>query len=261
MVRMNHEPGLVDAIAVSGLRSRLRSEPHRTSGKPTIVSPSTIRPDLVSIDQDGYVRTDFDPAQLSIRAFYKLMTALVVPRPIAWVSTRSADGVVNLAPHSFFTVACTDPPVVQFTSVGRKDSLDNVEATGEFVVNLATEALFEQVNATATDFPADVDEFAAVGLTPEPSLRVAPPRVAGSPAALECVLHATTSFGNCTVVFGRVVHAVVDTAALDGDHPRIEALAPLSRLGRDEWGTAGDVREITRIPFRDWPGHYRGASE
>ena len=190
------------------------------------------------------------------RAFYKLMTALVVPRPIAWVSTRSAEGVDNLAPHSFFTVACTDPPVVQFTSVGRKDSLRNVEATGEFVVNVATEALFEQVNATGTNFPSDEGEFDAVGVEREASLRVTPFRVARSPAAFECVLHATTSFGDCTVVFGRVVHAVVDSEVLDGDHPRIELLAPLSRLGRDEWGTAGRIREISRIRYDDWPGHY-----
>ena len=173
------------------------------------------------------VRTDFDPDVLGVRPFYKLLTATVVPRPIAWVSTLGADGVPNLAPHSFFTVACTDPPVVQFTSVGRKDSLNNVEATREFVVALTPEALFEQVNATGTDFPPGVDEFAAVGLTPEPSQRVAPPRVAESPVALECVLHSTVSLGNCTVVFGRVVLAAVDDAVLDGGHPVFERLAPL----------------------------------
>jgi flavin reductase (DIM6/NTAB) family NADH-FMN oxidoreductase RutF len=203
------------------------------------------------------VRTDFDPTAMPIRAFYKLMTALVVPRPIAWVSTRSTDGVDNLAPHSFFTVACTDPPIVQFTSVGRKDSLNNVEATREFVVNVACERLFEQVNATGTNFPAHVGEFDAVGIEREPSLRVAPFRVARSPAALECVLHATTSFGNCTVVFGRVVHVAVDADVLDGQHPRIDRLAPLSRLGLDEWGTAGRIRDISRIGYDDWPGHYR----
>jgi hypothetical protein len=112
---------------------------------------------------------------LGARGFYKLLTAVVVPRPIAWVSTRSADGVGNLAPHSFFTVSCVNPPMVQFTSVGKKDSLRNALETGEFVVCLATEALFEQVNATGTNFPAGVDEFAAVGLTAEPSALVAPP--------------------------------------------------------------------------------------
>ena len=202
------------------------------------------------------MRTDFDPAVLPVRPFYKLLTAVVVPRPIAWVSTVSAEGVVNLAPHSFFTVACTDPPVIQFTSVGRKDSLNNVEATREFVVALTPERLFEQVNATGTNFPPEIDEFAAVGLTQEPSERVRPPRVAESPVALECVLQGTVSFGNCTVVFGRVVLASIDSDVLDGDHPVFEKLAPLSRLGRDEWGLPPATREISRIAYSDWPDHY-----
>jgi flavin reductase (DIM6/NTAB) family NADH-FMN oxidoreductase RutF len=203
------------------------------------------------------MRVDFDPAGMPARDFYRLLNSVVVPRPIAWVSTTSAEGVDNLAPHSFFTVSCTDPPVVQFTSVGRKDSLNNVEATRELVVNLAPESLFEQVNATATDFPGDVDEFAAVGLEREPSLRVRPPRVAGSPVALECTMQGTVSFGSSTVVFGRVVHAAIDEAVLVEGHPEIERLRPLARLGRDEWSTIGEVRHIQRIKHRDWPGHYR----
>jgi flavin reductase (DIM6/NTAB) family NADH-FMN oxidoreductase RutF len=204
------------------------------------------------------VRTDFDPAQMPARRFYRLLNSVVVPRPIAWVSTISADGVDNLAPHSFFTVACVDPPVVQFTSVGRKDSLYNVEATREFVVNLAPEPLFEQVNATATDFPHGVSEFDAVGLSREPSTQVAPPRVADSPVALECRLHGTLSFGGSTLVFGRVVHAAVRSDVLDDSHPMVERLRPLARLGRNEWTTLGEVREISRIPHREWPGHYPG---
>jgi flavin reductase (DIM6/NTAB) family NADH-FMN oxidoreductase RutF len=202
------------------------------------------------------VRTDFDPAQMPPRQFYRLLTSVVVPRPIAWVSSLSADGVDNLAPHSFFTVACVDPPVVQFTSVGRKDSLHNVEATGEFVVNLAPEDLFEQVNATGTDFPHGVSEFDAVGLAREPSLRVAPPRVADSPVAVECVLHDTIGLGDSTVVFGRVVHAAVRTDVLDDTHPMIEKLRPLARLGRNQWSRLGEVVGISRIPHREWPGHY-----
>src|ERR1700681_3348540 len=96
----------------------------------------------------GMARLDITPAGIGEPAFYKLLTSVVVPRPIAWVSSRSAEGVENLAPHSFFTVAAIDPPVVQFTSVGSKDSLRNVEATGEFVVNLAPAWLFEQINAS-----------------------------------------------------------------------------------------------------------------
>jgi flavin reductase (DIM6/NTAB) family NADH-FMN oxidoreductase RutF len=204
------------------------------------------------------VRVDFDPTEMEARAFYRLINSVVVPRPIAWVSTLSAEGVANLAPHSFFSVSCVDPPVIQFTSVGRKDSLRNAEATREFVVNLAPEWLFEQVNATATDFPPDGDEFGEVGLEREPSLRVAPARVVGSPAALECVLQGTTSFGDSTVVFGRVVHIAIEEDVLVDGHPEIERLKPLSRLGRNEWGLLGEIRRIDRIKHRDWPGHYEG---
>jgi flavin reductase (DIM6/NTAB) family NADH-FMN oxidoreductase RutF len=201
-------------------------------------------------------RANFDPQELGVGPFYGLLTAVVVPRPIAWVSTRSALGVDNLAPHSFFTVAAIDPPVVQFTSVGRKDSLTNAQDTGEFVVNLAPAWMFEQINATATDFPGQESEFDAVGVQREASLRVAPPRVAGSPVALECKLHATSTIGSCTVVLGRVVNAAIDEAVLQDGHPEIERLAPLARLGRNEWSELGPIRDITRIPYTRWPGHY-----
>ena len=121
-----------------------------------------------------------------------------MPRPIAWVSTRSAEGVNNLAPHSFFTVAFVDLPILMFTSVGKKDSLRNVSETREFVVCLANEPMFEKINATATDFPSEISEFSEVGLTAEPSATVAPPRVVESPVALECVLHASVELGNST---------------------------------------------------------------
>ncbi|HWD01516.1 MAG TPA: flavin reductase family protein [Amycolatopsis sp.] len=198
------------------------------------------------------MRKDFDPAGIAPVAFYRMLTATVVPRPIAWVSTTSPDGVDNLAPHSFFTVASAAPPILQFTSVGRKDTLRNVEATGQFVVNLAPEELFEKINDTGTDFPPGHSEFDAAGLTREPSRVVRPPRVAESPVAFECELHSTVGFGASTVVFGRVVHLAVAEHVLDGDHPLIDRLRPLSRLGRDEWGTVGDVREIARIRFADW---------
>jgi flavin reductase (DIM6/NTAB) family NADH-FMN oxidoreductase RutF len=202
-------------------------------------------------------RVDIDPAALGSGAFYSFLTAVVVPRPIAWVSSRSPEGVDNLAPHSFFTVAAIDPPVVQFTSVGNKDSLRNVQATREFVVCLTPEPLFEQVNATATDFPPEVSEFDTVGIEREASLRVAPPRVARSPVALECELHATSTIGISTVVLGRVVNAAIDEDALEDGRPAIERLAPLARLGANEWATVGEIREITRIGHREWPGHYR----
>jgi flavin reductase (DIM6/NTAB) family NADH-FMN oxidoreductase RutF len=203
------------------------------------------------------MRTDFDPSDLSRQAFYQLLTSLVVPRPIAWVSSTSAAGVDNLAPHSFFTVAAVNPPIVQFTSVGEKDSLRNIDETGEFVVNFTPVRLFNEVNATGTDFDQSVDEFDAAGLTREPSLTVRPPRVKESPAALECRLHSTLPIGDCTLIFGEVTHAVVTSEVLDGSHPRIELLDPLSRLGRDEWGTMGEVKELKRIRAADWPAHFR----
>jgi flavin reductase (DIM6/NTAB) family NADH-FMN oxidoreductase RutF len=183
------------------------------------------------------------------------MNEVVVPRPIAWVSSTSVDGVDNLAPHSFFTVASVRPPVVAFTSVGLKDSVRNIRATGEFVVNFTPEPLFEQINATATDFPPDVSEFDAVGVAREPSHTVRPPRVAASPVAIECRLHSIVPVGDCFLILGEVVHVAVMTAMLDGDHVVAARLRPLARLGRDEWSTLGDIREIARIRYGDWPSH------
>jgi flavin reductase (DIM6/NTAB) family NADH-FMN oxidoreductase RutF len=206
------------------------------------------------------VRTDFDPDALGAARFYQFLTQVIVPRPIAWVVTRSADGVDNLAPHSFFTVASTDPPIVQFTSVGEKDSLRNAEATGEFTVCLTPEKLIEEINATATDFPADESEIDATGLTREPSSHIATPRIAESPVALECRLERTVPLGNCTIVLGRVVHAVVDSDALVDGRPDARRLAPIARLGGSEWSTLGEVRKTPRIRYDEWPGHFSGAA-
>ncbi|WP_433507725.1 flavin reductase family protein [Pseudonocardia halophobica] len=207
------------------------------------------------------MRTDIDPGELGHGRFYKVLTSVVVPRPIAWVSTRSAAGVDNLAPHSFFTVSCVDPPMVQFTSVGKKDSLRNATETGEFVVCLASESMFERINATGTNFPAEISEFAEVGLTAEPSATVAPPRVKESPVALECRLEQALELGDSTVVIGRVLHAAIDADVFETDArghslPAIERLRPLARLGRNEWSTIGKILDITRIPYEEWPGHY-----
>jgi flavin reductase (DIM6/NTAB) family NADH-FMN oxidoreductase RutF len=203
------------------------------------------------------VRVEIDSTELD-HAAYRLLNSVVIPRPIAWVSTRSGAGVDNLAPHSFFTVSSVNPPVVQFTSVGRKDSLNNAEETGEFVVNFAPAWMFEQINACATGFPPGISEFDAVGIEREPSRKVSPPRVAGSPVALECVVHRIEPIGDCTIVLGRVVHAAVDDGVLSDGRPQAQLLAPLARLGGIEWSELGDIRKITRIPFDEWPGHYQG---
>ncbi len=193
------------------------------------------------------VRTVFDPTEMGPGRFYPVLTASVVPRPIAWVSTLSADGVPNLAPYSFFTVSSADPPVVQFTSVGRKDSLRNVEATGEFVVNLATEPMLDAVNTSSAPYEPGTDEFAALDIAAEPSERVRPPRVADSPVAIECRLREVIEVGTSFVVMGDVLAVAVRPEALADDGlPAFATIAPLSRLGRDEWGMPPSVRRIAR---------------
>ena len=202
------------------------------------------------------MKRDFQPSDLARGGSYRLLTATVLPRPIAWVSSRSAAGVDNLAPHSFFTVASGEPPIVQFVSVGRKDTLDNVEATGEFVVNFTTEPLFEQVNDSSTDYPATLSEFDELGIEREPSRFVASPRVAAAPVAIECTLHSTQPMGDSTLVFGNVVDFAVDPAVLADDspdrpHPLVERLRPLARLGKNEWTTLGTVLDKPRKKYAD----------
>lgn len=198
-------------------------------------------------------RAEFDPVQLG-PAVYGLLNSLVVPRPIAWVGTRSAAGVDNLAPHSFFTISSVQPPVVQFTSVGAKDSLRNCLDTGEFTVSLCSEELLDRVNVSATDYPAEVSEFDAAGVTREPSKLVAPPRVAESPAALECRVIGTKDFGGgSTVVFGEVVWVVVDEDALRDGRPAVDLLRPLARLGAEEWSAIGAITNRSRIRFDSLP--------
>lgn len=197
------------------------------------------------------LRRDYDPELLG-PAVYPLLNSVVVPRPIAWVSTRSAQGVDNLAPHSFFTISSVQPPVVQFTSVGAKDSLRNAQATGEFVVSLCTEELADSVNLTGTDFPPDISEYDAVGLTREPSVKVAVPRVAESPVALECRLIDVRDFGgDSTVVFGQVVHLAIAESVLRANRPVVDLLRPVARLGANEWATIGQVQDRRRIPYAE----------
>lgn len=196
-------------------------------------------------------RRDYDPSVLG-REVYALLNSVVVPRPIAWVATRSETGVDNLAPHSFFTISSVQPPVVQFTSVGTKDTLRNARATGEFTVSLCPEPLLEQVNLTATDYPSGTSEFDMAGVTRLPSTVVAVPAVAESPVALECRVVGTKDFGgDSTVVFGEVVRISVDEAVLRDGRPEVRLLQPLARLGAQEWSMIGEVVQRRRLPFSE----------
>jgi flavin reductase (DIM6/NTAB) family NADH-FMN oxidoreductase RutF len=191
------------------------------------------------------MRTEIDPADPDVN-FYRMLTAVVVPRPIAWVSTVSTDGVPNLAPHSFYSVACARPPIVLFTSVGRKDTLRNVRATGEFVVNLANAPLIHEVNDSSARFSSASSEADELGIAMEPSVRVRPRRVAASPVSIECRLHSTTELGDSTLVLGDVVMMTVADHVLVDGHPEYDRLDPLARLGKDEWALHAQVLALPR---------------
>lgn len=173
---------------------------------------------------------------------YQLLTSLVVPRPIAWVSTLSADGVPNVAPHSFFTVASTNPPVVQFTSVTEKDTVRNLRSTEHFTISLITEQNWREANATSINLPQGMDEFAFTGTATEHGDTIEVPRPADSPAHLECTLRDIIPVGNCFLVLGDVQAFVIDTDVLDETgRPSAARLAPVSKLGADEWAPLGQV--------------------
>jgi len=190
-------------------------------------------------------RTVFDPADPDVNP-YRLLTSLVVPRPIAWVSTVDAEGHGNLAPHSFFTVAGGRPPVVLFSSLGRKDTVRNIEANGEFVVSFSSESMLEQINNSSAPFEHGDDEAVALDIETEPSETVAPHRVAGSPASIECRLHQIVEVGHAFVVFGQVTAITVASDVLVDGLPAIERLRPVSRLGGSQWGRPPEVFELVR---------------
>lgn len=198
-------------------------------------------------------RRELPVHHLSSRESHRLLTASVMPRPIAWVSTRSSGGVDNLAPYSFFTVVSSDPPVLQFVSIGLKDTVRNIRETGEFVVCVTPLDLMGAVNATAEYVAPNIDEFDLAGLQREPSAVIAPARVAGSPIAFECRLRSVSEVGNGLVVLGDVVHVAVDEAVLGVDGlPDAEHMGLVGRLGRNEWSGLGELRrlDLPRPPRR-----------
>lgn len=174
---------------------------------------------------------EIDPTQIPANEAYHLLTALVVPRPIAWVSTLSPTGVRNLAPHSYFNAISSDPLIVHFTSTGIKDSLVNARNTGEFVINVVSRDLVEEMNLTAANFPPDEDEFSWAGLESAPSKMVKPPRVAAAKAALECRVEQILQLGNGSMVFGEVLSIVIDETTMRDGRVDPSLLSPIGRLG------------------------------
>lgn len=196
-----------------------------------------------------------DLTKLTPRDAYALLISVILPRPIAWVSTVSADGRGNLAPFSFFQGVTANPPTLLFVAANtregaKKDTLRNIEATGEFTVNLVPYSLAEAMNATSASLPHGESEFERFGIRAAPAARVRPPRVADSPVSLECVLDRIVSVGEGplagNVIFGRILHAHVDDAVLGADgRPDPAKLDLIGRLGGE-----GYVRTRERFDLR-----------
>jgi flavin reductase (DIM6/NTAB) family NADH-FMN oxidoreductase RutF len=190
---------------------------------------------------------------------YNPLKACVVPRPIGWLTTIGAGGAVNLAPFSFFNVLSYDPPFVIFSAGvheadgSKKDTVVNVEATGEFVYNMATWAQKDQMNQTAFIVDRGVDEMASAGLEPLPSRLVRPPRVKGSPVHFECRLHQIVTLpgrkpsSEHHVVIGRVVAVHIDDEALTADG-RVDVLKirPIARLGYKDYTSVDAVFQMEK---------------
>jgi flavin reductase (DIM6/NTAB) family NADH-FMN oxidoreductase RutF len=203
----------------------------------------------------------FDPQVVAPQSIYKLLIGCVVPRPIAWVSSLSADMIPNLAPFSFFMAVCNDPPTLAFSSGRRagqkKDTVQNIEHTQDFVVNLVDDALAEQMNLTSGEYPQDVDEFALTGLTAVPSVKVKAPRVLESPINLECrvVQILPVGHGPHSLVLGEIVYFHVRDDLYNPNTGRIDMhnLHPVGRLAGNLYAHVHDIFEMKR-PVENYAG-------
>ena len=198
----------------------------------------------------------FNPQDLEQTAIYKLLTGIVIPRPIGWISTISEDGINNLAPFSYFNAVGDDPPHVMFSTVHsnnlNKDTLNNVLATKQFVVNMVTEDLAEQMNRTSQPIPANESEFELAGLTPIASSLVLPPRVKECKITMECeMVHhyqlENSKTGGATIVIGKIVLFHIDESVLlDNYKINLETYKPIARLAGSNYSKLGDIFSIKR---------------
>ncbi len=191
---------------------------------------------------------------LSPKERYKLLSAVVIPRPVAWVTTMNADGLVNAAPYSFFNVFGQDPATIilglERPDGTAKDTERNIDATGEFVVNIATPALVDQMVGTAASYPSNVSEAEALGLDLVPSTKVAPPRLAAAPVAIECVrLMALSLSAERSIMIGRAVSMAARDGLVDTDTNRVhwEDDYPVARLFADRYARLTEI-ERRAIP-------------
>lgn len=197
-----------------------------------------------------------DVAASNVVDVYHLLVGVVTPRPIAWVTTVDLEGRVNLAPFSFYNAFGANPPVVVFSPTlrrdgSKKDTLLNIEATSEFVINASVAALAEKINQTSRELPYGESEIDYAGLHATPSVKVKPPRIAESPVHLECKLHQVISIGKgpiaANLVIGEIVMMHIDDALLD-ENGRVDPrkLKTVARLGGDFWCHTSDLFEQKR---------------
>ncbi|GAB5493809.1 MAG: flavin reductase family protein [Phototrophicaceae bacterium] len=196
-----------------------------------------------------------NPAELERKQVYKLLTGSIVPRAIAWVSSQAEDGTLNLAPFSYFTAVSAEPPLILFCSGTRsadgstKDTYNNIKANGEFVINFVNAPNAEAMNITATELPADVDEFERANLISIASKIISVPRVAESPIHFECKLHEIVSAGDGHIIIGEVVYMHFQKGVYeDGDYINIEAYQPLARLSGANYAHITDIFQLQRPP-------------
>jgi flavin reductase (DIM6/NTAB) family NADH-FMN oxidoreductase RutF len=200
---------------------------------------------------------EINPNDLPHSSVYKLLSGSILPRPIGWISSLGADGRPNLAPFSFFNVVCSKPPTVVFCPLVRgtdgktKDTLNNVRATHEFVVNIVTEELAGAMNLSSIEAPPEMDEFVFSGVTPVASIQVRPPRVLESPIHFECrvrqIVEISSAPGGGSLVIGEVLHIHVDERVLLGtDKIDLRALKPLGRLAGGGYVRVTDIFEMER---------------
>lgn len=199
---------------------------------------------------------DINPDDLSSQERYKLLIGGVVPRPIAFVSTQSPDGKHNVAPYSYFAAVCFNPMILAFFPIRYKnpgepkDSFKNIEATGEFVINVSTKSIVSQINQSSAKYEYGVSEFEKTGLTPRKSVVVKPPSVAESPINFECkvekIVRLGEDQGGADAVFGRVVHIRVEDDLIDNFRIDIEKLQPVARLAGNWYAELGNLFEIPR---------------
>jgi len=191
---------------------------------------------------------NIDPAAITHAELHRFMIGVVIPRPIAWVSTIGADGRHNLAPFSFFNAIASQPPLlivsINERADGPKDTLRHIRETKDFVINLVDEPLMQRMVETSGEWAPEVDEFALTQLTPAPSERVKSPRVAEAPVSMECVLERILDFESTSLVIGRMVWGCCREDLLTDGRVDALKLRPVARLGGDGYTV---VREVIRL--------------